>query len=253
MKSKILITGVTSGIGRSLTIESLKRGYHVWGIARRGSILREIKKNTKKNKFDFTSTDLSQSDAWEKIIRQIKRKKFVPNIVVFNAAISEDDLKDGIDLNSTRDIFETNYFSVLDGIERLLPYVKKDTQFIGISSISALKGNAREGIGYSGSKSSLNLAFETLQQKYSKNYHFTIVAFGPVATGMNPYKKNQFLSISEKDAVSLINKAVDERKQRYEKPIFLFLFVKIVKLLPQNISNLMFSVIENLRKKLLEE
>ena len=70
---------------------------------------------------------------------------------------------------------------------------------------------------------------------------------------MNPYKKNQFLSISEKDAVSLINKAVDERKQRYEKPIFLFLFVKIVKLLPQNISNLMFSVIENLRKKLLEE
>ena len=54
----VLITGVSSGIGKALTKLLLTKGFRVWGIARRKELLLELKKELHSDKFIFTAADI---------------------------------------------------------------------------------------------------------------------------------------------------------------------------------------------------
>lgn len=234
-KRKILITGVSSGIGRVLAKKQIALGNIVWGVARRRDLLEDLSKEIRTKNFHYTVLDLSKNHSWEILISKMKIKKFIPDVIVFNAAIYQNDLYDNIDTNLTRKIFETNFFSVLNGINHLIKFTKKDSQFILISSSSALKGNNLEGIGYGASKAAISLAFETLYQKYKDRFIFKTIYFGPVDTGMSPFMSRRFLFVSKDKAADFIHTAIGAEKIFYEKPKIIFLTLKFIKLFPNNL------------------
>jgi len=47
LRSRVLITGVSSGIGRELTKQLVVEGDSVWGVARRKELLINLKKELK--------------------------------------------------------------------------------------------------------------------------------------------------------------------------------------------------------------
>lgn len=234
---KILITGTSSGIGRALTKNLIHNGNKVWGIARRKYLLDELKNELIfPEKFSYTAVDICGKDAWKKIVKSLRTKRFYLDIVIFNAAVSKNEfINNSIDVGITREIVETNFLSVMEGVKQLLPLLKKGSQVIAISSSSAFKGSEEEGIGYAASKAALSVAFESLYLKYRDKIHFKTVFFGPVKSGMNPFSRYIFLTLSERKAVNAILTAIDGSKAQYFYPWTIFLAIKFAKILPSQI------------------
>lgn len=250
-QKKILVTGVSSGIGRALIKRLVKEGNFTWGIARREELLKNLQKEIgERNKFYYSLMDVSISDNWQKLIDAMKKKKFTPDIIVFNAAINSNDLSGGLNSTATREIFNINFLSIMEGIESLMKFVKPHTQFIAISSLSALKGSGVEGVGYPASKAALSIAFESLHQRYKGQHHFKTVYFGPVASGMGPFKKTWPIILSEDQAVKAIIKAIKSKQAIHYSPTFLFLVLRVMKVLPPSLYFFILSRIEQLHLKL---
>lgn len=228
---KFLVVGASSGIGRALSERLVLKGHAVWGVARRTDLLLDVKKKLGSN-FYFSTCDISEEKDWSKLTTELYRKKFIPQIVIFCAAILENDLFPNFDTRLLRKIVNINFLGIIIGVEMLLKVVKSKTQFIAISSSSAFKGSGEEGIGYAASKAALSIAFESLYLKYKNKMYFKTVFFGPVRTGMNPFAKNAPLILSERAAVDTVVAAISDRKAQYYSPWSIFFALSLVKLLP---------------------
>ena len=229
-----LITGVSSGLGRELTKTLVKQNHHVFGLARRKDLLQSLKTELgKPDHYDFIDIDIAEENAWKKIVAAVAKINFTPNVVIFNAAIFEKDyLGKELNYNQTKNIFEINLFSVIRGFEELIKIAKPGTQFVFISSSSALKGSGAEGIGYPSSKAALSIAFESLYQKYRGRYRLKLIYFGPIHTDMLPFKSRFTPVLSKEQAVQKIIRTVSSGRAIVYYPGILFLFLRIIKLLP---------------------
>lgn len=248
---RYFITGISSGIGRALTKKLILDGHIVWGIARREEFLKDLKKELGNSKnFIYTPIDQTRKNCWDTLIKKFKERNFVPQIVIFNAAILQKDLTNGIDIKVFEKLMEVNFLSVIRGVRSLLPLAKTGTQFIAISSFSALKGSGTEGIGYAASKSALAIGFESLHQKYKdKGILFKTIYFGPVNTGMGPFKDKTPFILSENQAVKSIINSIKSNKGHFFYPKTIFLVFKLIKLMPANIYFRILSKMESIHLK----
>lgn len=247
---KVFITGVSSGIGRALTKRMVNQEFKVWGVARRKGLLKNLAEElTRGNNFHYLITDISTYQSWKKIINQLKKSRFLPEIIIFNAAINDNDLEPQLSPEITRRIFNVNFFSVIDGVDSFLKLVNPGTQFIVISSLSAFKGSSVEGIGYGASKAAVSVAFESLTRKFGDKHIFKTIYLGPVASGMGPFKKRLPFILTELQAVDLIIKSLKGQQSIYYYPGLLFFLIKIVKLMPTNLYFLILSLIEYMHKR----
>lgn len=248
--SKVLITGVSSGIGRALTKKLILNGHNVWGIARRKELLETLEIQVKNNSsLIVSSIDIAKTDSWSKLCFDLQREKFIPNIIIFNAAVNESDLNP-LNPKLTKEIFNVNFFSIIIGVKYLLHFVKRGTQFIVISSLSALKGSGVEGIGYPASKAAISVAFESLQRKFGNKYSFKTIYFGPIAAGMGPFKKVLPVILSEEEAVEKIIKVMKSKQIIHYYPGSIFFTLKMIKFFPSNIYLDVLSKLETLHLKL---
>lgn len=230
----VLITGVSSGIGNTLTKQLIKKGFRVWGVARRKNLLKQLEADLQSKHFIYTVADIIGENFWDHLFRDFKRQKFIPHIVIFNAAINENDLVDGIGLSKLRRIMETNFFSVVKGVKLISERYLTRLHFIAISSTSAFKGNHNEGIGYAASKGAVSNAFESLFQKYQNSrINFTTIFLGPVVTDMIRFVKRPPLTLNKEQVAEYILRAIYEKKPFYYYPKTVFKFLSIMRLLPK--------------------
>lgn len=249
--TRYLITGVSSGIGRALTKELTSQGHSVFGIARRRRLLQNLKGElSDPSKYHFTSIDLSSPNAWIKVIKQFQKINFRPDVVIFNAALVQKDFtKTGIDLSRTRNLFETNFFSIIDGFEKLTEVIKQKVKFLFISSSSSFKGSGIEGIGYPASKSALSVAFESLYQKYKDSYILKILYFGPVNIDETVKRSTLVPVLSLNQAVTKVIRCLDSKESFHYAPSFIFILLKLVKFLPDSIYFQILTLIDKLHTK----
>jgi 3-oxoacyl-[acyl-carrier protein] reductase len=62
-----VVTGVTSGFGRSVAVQLMEQGATVYGVARRGELLSELK-YTYDSRFEYLETDITEKGAVDKLI-----------------------------------------------------------------------------------------------------------------------------------------------------------------------------------------
>ena len=235
MKS-VLVTGVSSGIGNTLAKKLIKKGFKVWGIARRKKLLKDLKKELQSDNFFYTVADVTDENFWDKLIKNLNNRKFLPDIIILNAAIRKNDLENGIDLKTLREIMEINFFAVLKGVKVISENFSRKLHFITISSTSAFKGSYVEGIGYAASKGALTIAFESLFQKHlDSNINFTTIFLGPVRTGMMRFTKSPPFILSVDKTAEYIIGAIESKKPFLYYPKIAFMILSIMRLLPNQV------------------
>ena len=170
----IFISGISSGIGKSLALLYAKKNVQVFGISRRK--LEYSHKNIKHMCLDIAKeNDIS------------KLRNFLPerlDLAILNAAVlgTINSMKDA-NLAELKDVMQINMWGQKLIIDELL---KKETSHIyAISSGAAIKGSLGWS-GYSLSKAALNMLIQ-LYASENKKTHFIAFAPGLVDTAMQEH------------------------------------------------------------------
>jgi short-subunit dehydrogenase len=232
----ILITGISSGIGKALCRELIISGQTVWGVARRKDLLDSLNSELKSDNFLYSVCDVSNEEAVKKVVLEMAEADFLPEVVVLNAGIERKDSIDGYQNKISQEVFSVNFFGALKWVEL---FIKKFTerrsgQFIAISSIFALRPDI-DSVCYCASKSALSMAFRSLSLQYiKKKIIFTNIYLGPVDTNISSrYQskaarpKKSLIIMSPQDAARCIIKAIKGQRATYYFPFYIALPVRL--------------------------
>jgi NAD(P)-dependent dehydrogenase (short-subunit alcohol dehydrogenase family) len=212
--SVILITGASSGIGRSVAEYLSERGYRVFGVSR---------SQPENTNFEWLAMDVTSEESVQEAIRKLLSKTGRIDVVINNAGL-------GIvgPLEETTDeliykVFNTNVMGVLRVCRCLIPVFRDQKMglIINVSSIAAEMGLPFRGI-YSASKASLEILTESLSMELKEfNIKVCSVLPGDVATSIN---QNRLVVSLKKESVytntfSKVHKQINDEVNQAPKPI----------------------------------
>lgn len=183
---KVVITGASSGVGRSIANYLFKKGYYLILISRRGEFVKTDFGLS--SKVEFYESDLSNPDESEKVIdRIVSQHNYVP-YVINNAGVMNKEV--------VRDILWDRFESDLNVNIRMPLYIMQSFvksmisnnfgRIINITSgapLNCVEGYAR----YSASKSMLNVFTVTLSKELKEyDIKINLMSPGPVKSEMAP-------------------------------------------------------------------
>ncbi|WP_136806025.1 SDR family NAD(P)-dependent oxidoreductase [Desulfosediminicola flagellatus] len=176
-RRRVLITGVSSGLGEALATYYLQRGWYVYGLSRRvpkGLIDDE--------NFRFVSVDLSAFESVVLGIRELIDVKSL-DLVILNAGIlgSFGDMVDA-SLETLHEVMDVNLWSNKLIIDFFVQEEIAVQQIVAISSGASTSG-ARGWNGYGISKAALNMMIK-LYAAELPDTHFTALAPGLIDSPM---------------------------------------------------------------------
>ena len=176
---KVLVTGSSDGIGRSITLSLLKSGAKVIGLARDHSKFNPETKNYVKYKTDFSNEEILLNTI-SKIIKDHKDL----DCLVSNAGFGKFGTLETFSTKEINDFIFTNLTSHMILTNKILPHLKKIRKgnIIFIGSESALKGG-KNGSLYSAAKFGLRGFSQSIREEScSKNIHVSLINPGMVRT-----------------------------------------------------------------------
>lgn len=210
MSKVVLITGASSGIGKSIGEYLFHKGFTVYGTSRNPEkITNSI--------FPLIALDVrnkqSVQDAVEKVITISNRL----DIVINNAGVGITGAVEEIPTEEIKNNFETNFFGPIEVIKAVLPQMRqqKSGLIINITSIAGYMGLPYRGI-YSASKGALEILTESISMEVkSFGVNITNVAPGDFATNIAagryhaPLFKDSAYEISYGNTLKMMNQHVD--------------------------------------------
>ena len=176
---KVLVTGSSDGIGRSITVSLLNSGAKVIGLARDHSKFNPETKNYIKYKTDFSNEEILLNT----IAKIIKNHKDL-DCLVSNAGFGKFGTLETFSTKEINDFIFTNLTSHMILTNKILPHLKKIRKgnIIFIGSESALKGG-KNGSLYSAAKFGLRGFSQSIREEScSKNIHVSLINPGMVRT-----------------------------------------------------------------------
>ena len=182
---KILITGASSGFGKSL-VNELSKDYFVIAVARRLTKMKNIFSN-KKN-IEFHKVDLANEKDLLKFIKKIQKKhKYIPYIVNNAGIFLKYKIKD-IGSKKLEYAFKLNTFAPITIMKHFLPIMEKNKFGRIINLTSGAPFNFPEEVSlYSASKAALNVFSITAAKEYkSLNIKINLFSPGQIKTEMMP-------------------------------------------------------------------
>ena len=116
MSKVILITGTSSGFGRTIAEKLHSEGYTVIGTSR----------NAKKNYSDYLTIklDINDYEASKSEVDQIIKKYGKIDVLINNAGINITGPTETIKMDDVKRVFDTNFFSQLNLIQTVLPHMR---------------------------------------------------------------------------------------------------------------------------------
>ena len=197
MSKVVLITGGSSGIGKSIAVFLSKKGFIVYGTSR------NPEKITEKLPFNLISLDVTKQQSIQKAVDIIIAKEGKLDVLINNAGVGITGPIEETPDSEIKKAFQTNVFGPVDLIKSVLPQMRKQNTglIINITSIAGYMGLPYRGI-YSATKGTLELLTEALRMEIKDfNIKMTNVAPGDFATNIasgryhspiledSPYKK----------------------------------------------------------------
>ena len=157
MAKVVLITGGSSGIGKSIGEYLADKGYTVYGTSR-------FPENYTDLKFPLIKLDVTQLTSITACVSELISKTGQIDVLVNNAGVGITGPVEETSLDAIRANFETNFFGPLAMIQGVLPLMRKNKNgiIINITSIAGYMGLPFRG-AYSASKGALNIISEALR------------------------------------------------------------------------------------------
>lgn len=189
MSKKVLITGVTGGIGFKLLKKYLTEGFGAYGVCRDKKKLERLLAKEKINKQDLIVIEIDFLKATDESIKEALKEIPKLDIVINNAALFYKNKLNQINLRDFEDTYKVNVFIPFLIIKNLIPALKKGVSphIINISSAGGVTGTVKfqELLVYSSSKGGLSILSECLA-KDLEEYQIKVnaLALGAVETEM---------------------------------------------------------------------
>jgi len=179
MSKVVLITGGSSGIGKSIGEFLHQKGFVVYGTSRNPEkVLNSI--------FPLVALDVRNSDSIKNAVNRIIETSGRLDIVINNAGVGITGPLEEIPTEEIRNNFETNFFGPIEVMKAALPQMRKQNSglIINITSIAGYMGLPYRSV-YSASKGALELITEALRMEVKAfGVEITNVAPGDFATNI---------------------------------------------------------------------
>lgn len=182
MSNNIIITGTSRGIGFELALQFANAGHHVLAISRKtpNSLLGN-------SNITCLSLDLSKENeliAVDNFISQTWKKV---DIIIHNAGSLVNKPFGKTTQEDFENVYKVNVFGVANLTRICLPYLKKGSHVVSISSMGGIQGSIKfAGLSaYSSSKGAIITLSELLAEEYKEQgIAFNVLALGAVNTEM---------------------------------------------------------------------
>ena len=179
MSKVVLITGGSSGIGKSIGEFLHHKGFVVYGTSRNPErVLNSI--------FPLVALDVRNTESIQAAVAKIITISGRLDIVINNAGVGITGPLEEIPAEEIKNNFETNFFGPIEVIKAVLPQMRSQSSglIINITSIAGYMGLPYRSV-YSASKGALELITEALRMEVkSFGIQITNVAPGDFATNI---------------------------------------------------------------------
>ena len=179
MSKVVLITGGSSGIGKSIGEFLHHKGFVVYGTSRNPErVMNSV--------FPLVALDVRDANSIRLAVAKIIATTGRLDIVINNAGVGITGPLEEIPMEEMKSNFDTNFFGPIEVMKAALPQMReqKSGLIINVTSIAGYMGLPYRGI-YSASKGALELITEALRMEVkSFGIHITNVAPGDFATNI---------------------------------------------------------------------
>lgn len=179
MSKVILITGGSSGIGKSIGEFLTQKGYKVYGTSRNPE-------NYKNSVFPIVALDVKNVSTINNAIAEVIAAEGKLDVLINNAGVGITGPIEEIPQEQIQHNFDTNFFGPINVIKRVLPQMRKQNGglVINVTSIAGYMGLPYRGV-YSASKGALELITEAFRMEIKDfNIKMTNIAPGDFATNI---------------------------------------------------------------------
>lgn len=179
----IIITGTSRGIGFEMVKLFSETGHNVLALSRNSKPISDLKlKNVTALEFDIADeSEIVKLSAYLQT-----RMKFVA-VLINNAGFLVNKPFSDITSEEFKRCYDVNVFGVASLIKTVLPFMKKESHVVNISSMGGVQGSVKfSGLSaYSSSKGALITLTELLAEEYKESGpSFNVLALGSVQTEM---------------------------------------------------------------------
>lgn len=173
----ILITGVSSGLGRAMAHEATAKGNRVVGTVRRGEDADTFERDLPGARAIIA--DLADATASEHVVKAAIAELGHVDVLINNAGTGFTGAVEEASLAEIRAVFDLNFIAPVAMIQAILPHMRqrRSGHILNITSISGFKPWSGTGI-YCASKFALEGLGQTLAQE--------VAAFGIKVTNVQP-------------------------------------------------------------------
>ena len=179
MSKVVLITGGSSGIGKSIGEFLSEKGFVVYGTSR-------SPERYKDSRIKLVALDVANVETIENAIKTVVDAEGQLDVLINNAGAGITGPIEEIPNAEIKRNFETNLFGPINVIKSVLPQMRQQNSglIINITSIAGYMGLPYRGV-YSASKGALELITEAFRMEIKGfNIHMTNVAPGDFATNI---------------------------------------------------------------------
>ena len=200
MNKKILLTGASGGIGKSLCEKLISSDHTMILISSNDEKIEYLKKNYG-NKHFYYKIDLSDMQTLPEKLKLLNEKHNDIEVLVNNAGITQDNLLMRMSWEQWKKVIDTNLNSNFLIIKSFLPNMIKNKKgkIIGISSVVASTGNPGQA-NYTASKAGMIGMYKSIALEVAKrNINVNIVSPGfiksPMTDKLNEEQQNNIMKI----------------------------------------------------------
>lgn len=157
MPKVVLVTGGSSGIGKSICDYLSERNFMVYGTSRNPD-------NYPDSEVQLLQLDVKDPSSISSCVSELMKREKKIDILINNAGIGITGPVEEIPIDEMRANFETNFFGPVRMIQEVLPQMRSQGSglIINITSIAAYMGLPYRGV-YSASKASLEVITEAIR------------------------------------------------------------------------------------------
>ena len=237
----VVITGASSGIGRSTALEMARRGAHVVLGARRLEQLETVAAECRALGVRATAvaTDVTKPEDCRNLVSAAGDV----DVLVNNAGFAIYDAIADADPDELRAMMDTNYFGAVHCTQAVLPgmLARGEGTIVNVGSITGIMGYARMG-GYCATKFALHGMTEALRNEVlGRGVRVALVCPGTTETeffvkaqrGMMPAASRLLLAISPDRAARAVCDAAEDGRYRRILPLLAAIYMRLKETFPR--------------------